>query len=251
MIKNFQFTFRTNDLNQARFWYISLVACVRDTKTCEWKYLNDFDEKAMSPASTSTTEYNQMKNSTMSSQTNTYSHIKRSSHLPSFTLAYDIWLVNGHPSSSFKNRFEHQFSYELHDIFEIYLFSFLIYSFVIPFIGYRLYWHFHYLYLQLFAYVGIELTCRLLSLIHNIAFSFDGCGVIFLKYTSDFLEVLASSVLILILISIAKGWTIRSKHIQMTKKSYLLGFFLQSTLVFSHMISLVSVLNAIMPASNN
>jgi len=244
VMNNFQFTFRTNDLNQARFWYVSLVACVRDTKTCEWKYLSDYEETFVTPTTT-TAESNSVNGSVSvsSNQSYTYPHIKRSSRIPSFTLAYDIWLVNGHPSVSSKNRFEHQFSYELHDVFEIYLCSFLIYSCVIPFIGYRMYCHFHYLYLQLFVYVGVELTCRLLSLIHNITFSLDGCGVIFLKYASDFLEVLASSVLILILISIAKGWTIRSKRIQMTRKKYCLGIFLQSTLVFSHMISLVCFLS--------
>ena len=238
VITNFQFTFRTNDLNQPRFWYISLVACVRDTQTCQWKFLSDYQED---PTRMPTTSALNNATSTMANQTyNTYSHAKRSPRIPSYTLAYDIWLVNGNPSVSAKNRFEHQFSFELHDIFEIYLSSFVIYLFVMPFIGFRMYTHFHYMYLQLFAYVGIELTCRLLSLIHNIVFSFDGNGVVFFKFASDFLEALASSVLILILISIAKGWTITSKRIQTTRKSCLFGLFLQISLIVSHMISLVS-----------
>ena len=45
-----QFTFRIQDLYQARFWYISLVACRRNTTTvggkppsCKWDYVSDFE----------------------------------------------------------------------------------------------------------------------------------------------------------------------------------------------------------------
>ena len=245
VMNNFQFTFKTKDLNQARFWYVSLVACVRDSKTCEWKHLSDYEPNAM-PLSATTTSQNAIglqnsSNTTFftSPMTTFFSSHSDSLIEPSYTLEYDIWLVNGHPESKSNNPFEHQFSYELHDIFEIYLCSFLFYLCVIPFIAYRMYSHFHYLYMQLFAYTGIELVCRLLSLVHNIVFSFDGNGVVFFKFMSDFLEVLGSSVLILILISIAKGWTIRTKRLQMSRRFYLLGILLQLMLVISHMISLV------------
>ena len=36
-------------------------------------------------------------------------------------MRYDIWMVNGLPRLRDYYRFEHQFSFEYHDIFEIYL----------------------------------------------------------------------------------------------------------------------------------
>lgn len=160
---------------------------------------------------------------------------------PSYTVAYDIWLVNGKPNSKSINHFEYQYSYELHDIFEIYLSSFIIYLFIMPFIVYRLYYNFHYLYLQLLIYIGIEVTCRFLSLLHNLVFSFNGNGVFIFDLFSNFLEALASSFLILILISIAKGWTIRTRFLKTSKHFYFLGISLQLVLVFSHMIALTII----------
>lgn len=222
VIDNYQFTFKTEDVNQARFWYISLVACIRDTKTCEWRDLSDYYQIAdlgvkregliVSNLSNLTTQYMTTAN-------------KYKENPPVYTFAYDIWLVNGNPSAKSNNRFEHQFSYELHDVFEIYLSSFMIYLFILPFIIFRLYLHFHYLYLQLLVYVSVELTCRFLSIVHNLVYSYDGHGVRFLQFVSDFLEALASSILILILISIAKGWTIRSKRLKTTRKFYALGIY--------------------------
>jgi hypothetical protein len=80
-----------------------------------------------------------------------------------------------------------------------------------------------------------------MSLIHNLVFSFDGNGVYVFDFFSNFLEALASSVLILILISIAKGWTIRTKYLKTSHNFYMLGFLLQTILVTSHMIALSTI----------
>ena len=149
--------------------------------------------------------------------------------------------MNGHPNSKHLNQFEHQYTYELHDIFEIYLSSFVVYLFIMPFIICRLYYNFHYLYLQLLVYISIEVTCRLLSLLHHLVFSFDGRGLFLFDLMSSFLEALASSFLILILISIAKGWTIRSKSLKTTRNFYILGIVLQLVLVVSHMWALYMI----------
>ncbi len=207
---NHQFTFKIRDYNQARFWYLTIVSCTRNLKGCEWKYLGDYN----------------LNDSILL--------------IPGYTIEYDIWLVNGNPNS-ISNRFEHQYTYELHDIFEIYLSSLIIYLLIMPFIIYRLYYYFHYLYLQLLFYIGIEVICRLMSLIHNLVFSFDGNGVYVFDFFSNFLEALASSVLILILISIAKGWTIRTKYLKTSHNFYMLGFLLQTILVTSHMIALSTI----------
>ena len=207
LIPGYQFKFKIHDSNQARFWYISLVACTREK--CIWHDLNSH-----------------------SNTTKDQAHI-------SFTVSYDIWIVNGNPASKSNNRFEHHFSFELHDIFEIYLCSFLIYLFVFPFICYRLYLHFHYMYLQLFVYVSIELSSRFFALTHNLIFAYNGRGIFAFQLFADLLEATASSILILILISVAKGWTIRSKHLLLSRQSVILGVLLQLVLVTSHVIGIV------------
>ena len=43
VVPHSQFTFRIQDLYQARFWYISLVACRRNVSTCQWEYVQNTD----------------------------------------------------------------------------------------------------------------------------------------------------------------------------------------------------------------
>ena len=275
LIASNQFTVKIRDMNQARFWYVSLVACVRNMETCKWQSLSELTFwSSVSPTSRSTTSQavsgnsiprvpfnhsepygnatvNGMASTTTtstSSSTSTTTSTTTTKRTPTdsmvpitaYRIAYDIWLVNGHPSSKHNNHFEHQFSYESHDVFEIYLTSFLIYLFFMPFVFYRLKRHFHHLYLLLFVYISIEITGRFLSIMHNLVFSFDGHGVIALDYLSYMLESLASSFLILTLICIAKGWTVRSRRLKTSRKFFVLGVSLQTALVTSHMVALVS-----------
>ncbi len=100
VLDKYQFTFRIRDLNQARFWYLSFSSCNRNLKTCKWNNVAD-------PYNSSVAA------------------------LQSYTIAYDIWLVNGDPDYRQQNRFEYQYTYELHDIFEIYLTSFIFLLMVI------------------------------------------------------------------------------------------------------------------------
>ncbi|XP_074102727.1 uncharacterized protein LOC141529879 isoform X2 [Cotesia typhae] len=41
VIKNNQFTYVIQDLGQPRFWYISIVSCYRNIKTCKWEWFNE------------------------------------------------------------------------------------------------------------------------------------------------------------------------------------------------------------------
>ena len=43
VVPGYQFTFRIQDLYQARFWYISLVSCKRNASTCQWDYVSDYE----------------------------------------------------------------------------------------------------------------------------------------------------------------------------------------------------------------
>jgi hypothetical protein len=210
VINNYQFTFKIRDLNQARFMFISIVACTRDTETCQWHDLN----------------YN----------------ANESDSKVNFDIDYDIWFVNGHPSFKSSNFFEHEFTYELHDIIEIYLISFLVYLIMISIISVRLYRNFHYLYFLLFIYVAIELLSRLLLVIHCIVFCSNGEGLFIFDLFGNLLDGIATSVLFLILICIGKGWClVRGRRLKLNKNFYFLFSILQSIHLSSHMISLVMI----------
>lgn len=210
VIPGYQFTYKIQDINQPRFWYLSIVACSRDN--CKWKDLGSMIGS---------------------------NHSSNEGQSPSYTIAYDIWLVNGNPKSDRNFLFQHQFSYELQDVFVIYLCSFLIYFFIFPFIVYRIKNHFHHLYFLLFIYVTIELISRFLSMMHTLVFALDGKGVYFLLFLGDLLESIGISILIVILICIAKGWTIRCRELKVSKKSVIVGTVLQFTIIVSHLVSLV------------
>ncbi len=220
VIPNHQFTFKIEDINQPRFWYISLVACTKNLQTCQWKYLGDIN----------------------SNETSVATNRKIGSFNPiSYTIAYDIWLVNGHPNSKGRNQFEHQFSYELQDSFEIYLFSFLLYLIILPFISYRLYYNFHYLYVQLVIHLAVELGARFFSILHTLVYSYNGRGVRFFYFLGELCEMIGVCILILIFISIAKGWTIRTRRLKINRRLTVMSFVMLITFVTSHMISLVTI----------
>ncbi len=88
-------------------------------------------------------------------------------------------------------------------------------------------------------YVVCELMCRILSIIHNIVFASNGHGIVAFDYLAQFLEAFDSSILVLILISIAKGWTVRSKRLKTNKHFFIIGFSLLLAVTISHMLSLV------------
>ena len=247
-----QFTFKIQDFNQARFWYVSLVACTRDTTTCEWRDLSGRGEEIASEVVTTqsspsittaaTGAAENGNDSTTGGRAAIMNKKKQSKSSVSYTIAYDIWMVNGNPRASVKRRFTHQFSYELHDVLSIYMCSFLVYMCILPFIWARVRHHFHHLYALLLVYVGVECTSRFVSLVHSVAFSYTGSTLVLLQMLSDFLEAFASSILMFILVCIAKGWTIRSSRLKTSQRFYAFGLLLQSVLILSHMISLVRVM---------
>ena len=94
--------------------------------------------------------------------------------------------------------------------------------------------------MQLFVYIVFELVCRIFSLIHNLVFSYDGQGILFFEWLASFLEAFDSAILVLILLSIAKGWTVRHKRLKTNKNFYIMGLILLIVLVSSHLVSLVN-----------
>lgn len=148
---------------------MSLVSCYWNPNNCQWERLNE-----------------------------------------SFRFNYDIWIVNGNPTSnSRENRFEFHFSFDLHDLVEIYSICVLLYAFIpLPFLLIKLrsatsFRHpilISYLIFQLFFFLG-----NTFNLIHYFIFAYDGVGSELLIHLGNMLTIIGESTLILLLLFIAKG----------------------------------------------
>lgn len=155
-----------------RYWFVSMVSCYHGSSSngsdCFWSY--DSDQQ--------------------------------------LTIDYDIWLVNGHPDHKDANPFEHQFSFELHDVFELYLVFFLAYTFVLPVQLYALSQQRHVIPLLLTSCIGLEYVGVIFNFIHVTKFAFDGEGVEALKVTGNFIDMVSQCLFMLLLLLIVKGWNI-------------------------------------------
>ncbi|CAF0722954.1 unnamed protein product [Didymodactylos carnosus] len=179
VISKQQFTFKIQDINQPRFWYLSLIACHWNDK-CQWEVVND-----------------------------------------SYEIDYDIWIVNGNPEAKIENRFEYHFSYDLHDIIEIYLICVLLYILIpLPFVLYNIhsYQYKHpiiiaYLLFQFLFFIG-----NLFCLLHYLLYAYNGIGLYVFVQIGNLTTIIGESVLILLLLFIAK--VIDSNHYQ-TFSNYL------------------------------
>ncbi|XP_029645028.1 uncharacterized protein LOC115219095 [Octopus sinensis] len=182
VIDGFQFTYRIRDLERPRFWYLSLAACHR--------------------------------NSGQNSQ-NKSMQCKWWQSPKDIEIAYDIWLVNGHPSMKHINPFEHQFSFELHDVAEIYLIALLLYCILLG-TWLRAYNKLikHPVTKLLTLTIVLEMVGILLNCIHVIKFAFDGVGVNWLSVVGNGTDVLAECLFMLLVLVIAKGWAITNMYLE-------------------------------------
>ncbi|KAA0201094.1 Rhodopsin GPCR transmembrane domain, partial [Fasciolopsis buskii] len=141
-----QFTYVVQDLRQPRYWYLSLVSCVRNPITCQWET----------------------------------TRVSRSVHrdtLSELKLVYSVWLVNGAPRLQSYNKFEHQFSFETHDTLEIFLFILVSY-FILNVIAHtKLHNHSSVHSHMLLGSLWLSCIGLLLTSIHLTVFSFDGQGL--------------------------------------------------------------------------
>lgn len=165
-----QFTYVISNLNQPRFWYLSLVACYRNETTCEWEYYDGESHK----------------------------------------LQYHINLVNGHPTKehNFYSPFVYHFSYDKQNILEQCLIFFAIYIFLVPIqiIASKKQTH---PVTKLFTLSLImEFISICLILFHLISFASDGKGNEGLKVAGDVFDILSRTSFMLILLLLAKGWAV-------------------------------------------
>ncbi|ESO05882.1 hypothetical protein HELRODRAFT_64810 [Helobdella robusta] len=176
MVRNSQFTFRVQDKEQPRYWYISMVACSLNTtnSSCQW------------------------------------THIKNS---PSMLINYDIWLVNGDPDDKNSNFFEHHFSIEQFDVFEIYLTFFILYILIIPVQAYALSLRRHTVAVLLFLCLFLEFLGIVFNFVHYTKFAGDGIGVVSLSTVGKFFDLLAQSLFMLLLLLVVKGMAINCERL--------------------------------------
>ena len=133
---------------------------------------------------------------------------------------YDIWLVNGNPDSKHLNPFEHQFSFEMHDVVEIYLIFVVLYTITLPIWIYAYRQQIHPLTKMLTVCISTEFAGIVLNLLHVFIFSFNGVGAEWLKVIGNLLGTFAECLFMLILLVIAKGWTIVSMKLSSKKALY-------------------------------
>ena len=92
-------------------------------------------------------------------------------------LQYDIWIVNGDPSSKSLNPFEHQFSFELHDVFEIHLVAFFLILLILALWIYAFRKQPHLITKLLTVIFAGELLSTVFSLLHVTVFAMNGVGI--------------------------------------------------------------------------
>ena len=160
----------------SRYWYISVVSCYRDTthgRKCRWAHNRD-------------------------------QHVY---------LDYDLWLVNGDPSAKHLNPFEHQFSFELHDVFEIHMIVLSVCSLLFAVWMYAFMKQRHQITNILTLSIASEILGIMCNVIHVTVFAFNGWGVTWLGVAGDFILLISQCIFMLFLLLVAKGWQITSNEL--------------------------------------
>jgi hypothetical protein len=170
VVKGSQFTFRIRDLYQARFWYISIVACRLNASTCQWEYVSE-------------------------SQTNGNGNIQ-----------YYIQLVNGNPMHSHKNIFKYQFSSDKQDLLQVYLGLLLLYTVLMPLQMYASKKQNHAISRLLAAGLTSQFAALFLICIHYSLFAANGAGIAIFAVVGEVLEIISDSLFMLLLLLLAMGW---------------------------------------------
>ena len=118
--------------------------------------------------------------------------------------------MNGDPDSKHLNPFEHQFSFEMHDVFEIYLIFSLLYALILGVWIYAFKQQLHPITKILTVCISTEFAGVAFNLIHVFIFAFNGVGAGWLKVIGNLLGMFSECLFVLLLLLIAKGWTVTS-----------------------------------------
>lgn len=163
-----------------RFWYLSFISCFWEPTTCQWEKIDD-----------------------------------------EMNIKYDIWIVNGNPESKTReNRFEYHFSYDMHDLVEVYSVCILLYLFIpLPFVLIKirsLIYMKHPILISYYLFQLLFFIGNTFNLIHYFIFAYNGIGAYLLVHIGNIITIIGESILILLLLFIAKG---------KLSTSYILFFF--------------------------
>ncbi|CAF3672795.1 unnamed protein product [Rotaria sp. Silwood1] len=186
VIHNQQFTFKIRDINQPRFWYLSLISCYWDPTTCHWEKVDD-----------------------------------------NIQINYDIWIVNGNPEAKTRdNRFEYHFSFDIYDLVEVYSICILFYLFIpLPFLIIKMRSLIdikHPILISYFLFQLLFFIGNTLNLLHYFIFAYNGIGVYILIHIGNLITIIGESILILLLLFIAKGWLVNTPVLRQGKKTVML-----------------------------
>lgn len=160
-----------------RFWYISLVACYRDTTTCTWHHFdaNKFNSKPKNGSYAT--------NQTMFTATTT--------NYNDYEINYNIYLVNGNPNQSSSNPLQFHFSFDQQNILEMNLIFFFVYLILVPLQIYAVRIQKHPV-TKLFT---LSLILEFISLVFILSFyiryAVSGVGNETFKTTGDILDILS------------------------------------------------------------
>jgi hypothetical protein len=158
---------------------------------------------------------------------------------------YDLWLVNGDPSGS-RNFFIFQFSFELQGVLQMAI------VFLALFVGLGAIHLFGVLILKAPGHTLIRLyTASLFSeslgitfhFIHYMIYAKNGVGIVSLRDLGDFCVIVTQCLFMLLLLLIAKGWTITTVYL--TNKKYVAGLWITYVIlnIVLFIVNIVTSLN--------
>uniref|UniRef100_A0A1I7ZVI5 GpcrRhopsn4 domain-containing protein n=1 Tax=Steinernema glaseri TaxID=37863 RepID=A0A1I7ZVI5_9BILA len=171
VVPGHQMTMRVEEPTMPEYWFVVMVACTLNDQ-CNWTNSQFTD-----------------------------------------TISYDLWLTNGNPvTEGAYDQFTKQFSFDEQNLAEIYFVALMLYIIlvifqvkavalirqsVVPARIRLLSW--------IIALKTVGLTLQSLNL---LVFSWDGVGVSFAKFSGEVLRVIAICLLCLLLILLARGWSL-------------------------------------------
>lgn len=150
-----------------RFWYISLVACYRNTTTCTWHHFDakKFPMGGAGAASTATST--------------------------DYEINYDIRLVNGNPNQSSSNPLTFQFSFDQQNILEMNLIFLTVYLILVPMQIYAVRIQKHPVTKLFTLSLILEFVSLVFMLSYYIRYTVGGIGDDTVKTTGDILDILS------------------------------------------------------------
>ncbi|XP_033125858.1 transmembrane protein 145-like [Anneissia japonica] len=209
LVQDSQFTFKVLD-KKPRYWFLTLLAC--------YPYDNQSASRNCTWAQSS----------------------------PDTVVDYNIWLINGYPNGSFNfNPFKFQFSYEQQTLLQMFMVFAFLYTILFPAQITAQCGQSHPLVKLLTLCLFLEYIGVVCYFIHYVLYAVNGAGMTWLEHLGQLFQVAMQCCFMLLLLLLAKGWTITRTDIH--QKKLVLGVWAMYSIfyVFLYfwqmlMISLVS-----------